>query len=91
LAMWCTVVYKQALDLQRLLVADSQKPKCTPRERCLLARAFKELEELKLRLRMKPAPKPVDVSLEAGRKRRLRATEPLFAEQDSAAGTASPK
>jgi hypothetical protein len=27
-----------------------------------LARAYKELEELKLRLKMKPAPKPIDVT-----------------------------
>lgn len=54
--------YIDALAIQQLVVKDAKSDGCTPRERCLLARAFKELEELKLRLKMKPAPKPIDVS-----------------------------
>lgn len=60
--MWCSQTYRDAVDIQRLVTADAKSPKVKARERCLLARAFVELETLKLRLRMKPAPKPVDVS-----------------------------
>ena len=55
--------YIDAIEIQQLVVGDAKSGVCTPRERCLLARAFKELEELKLRLRMKPAPKPIDVTV----------------------------
>ncbi len=54
--------YIDAIEIQQLIVGDAKSGECNPRERCLLARAFKELEELKLRLRMKPAPKPIDVT-----------------------------
>lgn len=54
--------YRNALAIQRLVVRDAKADGCEPKVRCLLARAFGELELLKLRLRMKPAPKPIDVS-----------------------------
>jgi len=52
--------YIDALEIQQLVVDDAKNEECTRKERCMLARAFKELEELKLRLRMKGPPKPVD-------------------------------
>ena len=61
--------YHNAVAIQKLITADAKSEKVKPRERCLLARAFVELETLKLRLRMKPAPKPVDVSHLHGVKR----------------------
>lgn len=57
-----SAAYRDALAIQRLVARDAKSEEVGPKERCLLARAFKELEELKLRLRMKPAPKPVDVT-----------------------------
>lgn len=54
--------YCEAVAIQKLIASDAKQGDCEPKVRCLLARAFKELEELKLRLRMKPAPKPVDVA-----------------------------
>lgn len=59
--------YKAAVDMQRLLLADAKKEECNRRERCLIARAYRELEELKLRLRMKGPPKAVDASKVAKR------------------------
>lgn len=61
--------YIDALEMQKLVVMHTKGGECDPRELCLLARAFKELEELKLRLRMKPAPKPIDVSADQKPKR----------------------
>lgn len=60
--MWCSPAYKNAVEIQRLVAKDARNPDTDAKVRCLCARAFKELEELKLRLRMKPAPKPIDVS-----------------------------
>jgi hypothetical protein len=62
--------YHKAVALQRLVAADAEHPDCTRKERCILARAFVELETLKLRLRMKPAPKPIDVSVKPKSKAR---------------------
>lgn len=60
--MWATKPYRDAVAIQTLIANDAKDEECDPKTRCLLARAYKELEELKLRLKMKPAPKPVDVS-----------------------------
>lgn len=60
--MWCSQPYKDAVEIQRLIAKDARKDDCDAKVRCLLARAFKELEELKLRLRMKPAPRPIDTT-----------------------------
>ena len=54
--------YHDTHAIQRLVLKDAKEEECDPKTRCLLARAFKELEELKLRLRMKPAPKPIDTT-----------------------------
>ena len=59
--MWQSVPYRNAIELQRLIVQDARKDDLKPIIRAGLARAFCELEMLKLRLRMKPAPKPIDV------------------------------
>lgn len=61
-AMWAEPNYRNAVAIQRLIASDATKPDCEPKTRCMLARAYVELEMLKLRLRMKPAPKPIDVS-----------------------------
>lgn len=56
-----TEAYRDALAIQRLVAKKAKDPEVPRKELCLLARAFKEMEELKLRLRMKGPPKPVDV------------------------------
>jgi hypothetical protein len=54
--------YKAAVAMQRVILADCLKVETDIKLKPTLARAYKELEELKLRIRMKPAPKPIDVS-----------------------------
>ena len=59
--------YRQAVAIQKVVYQRAIEEKdgktvCDNRTLAMLARAFKEIEELKLRLRMKPAPKPIDVS-----------------------------
>lgn len=76
--------YHSAVAIQRLVVTDAKNPECLPKERCLLTRAFVELETLKLRLRMKPAPKPVDTEKLDEQKRKAKAkasADKNFAEQ----------
>lgn len=70
--------YRSALAIQRLVAKDAVNTDCGLRDRCLLARAFKELEELKLRLRMKPAPRPIDTTKLRSHTRRTSA--PTFTE-----------
>ncbi len=60
--MWATKPYRDAVAIQALVASDAMKDDCDPKTRCLLARAYKELEELKLRIKMKPAPKPIDTT-----------------------------
>ena len=52
----------QAVELQELLMADARSGEVTPAVRAQLARAWVDLQEMRLRLAMKPAPKPIDVS-----------------------------
>lgn len=54
--------YRKAVAMQRQLAADCLAEDCDRKLRPQIAKAYVELEHLKLRLRMKPAPKPVDVS-----------------------------
>lgn len=54
--------YHAAVQMQRVILADALNVLTDVKLKPQLARAYKELEELKLRLRMKPAPKPIDVS-----------------------------
>jgi hypothetical protein len=61
--------FDYAVELQGLLMNDARKEDLTASARSQVARAFVELEELKLRLKMKPAPKPIDVSNGLRRKR----------------------
>jgi hypothetical protein len=64
-------VYSQAKELQQLLMESARSKETTPSALAQVARAFSDLEELKLRLRMKPAPKPVDVAaLQAAKAKR---------------------
>ena len=60
-------VYFQAQELQGLLLQSARDTETTPSALAQVARAFADLEELKLRLRMKPAPKPIDVSVKPKR------------------------
>jgi hypothetical protein len=60
--MWKELNYRDAVAIQRLIASDAKKEDCVPKDRCMLARAYVELEMLKLRLRMKPAPKAIDVT-----------------------------
>lgn len=53
--------YRDALAIQRLVAKDAKDPELVAKDRCLLARAFVELETLKLRLRGKGPPKAVDM------------------------------
>jgi len=59
--------YQQSVQLQRLLVAASQKESIRPAELSGVARAFCELEECKRKLKMKPLPKAVDVNYKGKR------------------------
>lgn len=56
-------VYSQAKELQSLLMQSARDEETTPSALAQVARAFADLEELKLRIRMKPAPKPIDVTV----------------------------
>ena len=58
-----STAYRDAKELQRLLMHDARDPGLKPITRAALARAFCELEETKRKLKMKPLPKAVDVTL----------------------------
>ncbi len=75
-----TQPYHNAVELQRLVLGKARDPECKGAVLSSLARAFKELEELKLRMRMKPAPKAIDVSRE-GKSKTSGARKPSFSEQ----------
>lgn len=75
--MWTTRPYRQAVELQQLLLRDARSSELKPVARAALARAFVELEECKRKLRMRPLPKSVDVS-KLGRSKQ--STEPVFTE-----------
>jgi hypothetical protein len=62
--------------MQRVLLNDALKPETPPRERAQVARAWKELEELKRNMKMKPNPKPVEVQI--GGKHGKGAINPMF-------------
>lgn len=50
------------LELQRLMMDDARKETVAPAVRAQIARAWVDLQEMRLRLAMKPAPKPIDVT-----------------------------
>lgn len=52
---------QQAVELQELLMADA-RTETKGVVRAQIARAWVDLQEMRLRLAMKPAPKPIDVS-----------------------------
>jgi hypothetical protein len=58
--MWCTKPYKDAVDLQRLIVKAA--PLAEDKDLAAMTKSFVALEMLKLRLKMKPAPKPIDTT-----------------------------
>jgi hypothetical protein len=62
----------QLLEIQRVVFEDARNEKTKPHLRAGLARAWKELEELKRKIKGKPDPKPIDVSPEAQAKRARR-------------------
>ena len=66
--------YRNALELQRLVLDKARRDDTKGAVLSGLARAFKELEELKLRLRMKPAPKAIDVSRDGSTKSKSKLT-----------------
>lgn len=68
-------VVLQALDMQRVLVADALNPKTTPSARAQVARTWEVLEERKQILRMKPKPKDVEVERKEKKLRRAIFTE----------------
>lgn len=57
--MWQSKPYRDAVDLQKLIMAASKD--ADAKDLAGLGKTFATLEMLKLRLRMKPAPKPVSV------------------------------
>lgn len=63
--MFYTQPYRDAVAIQKVVKAAAVEKDVPRKELSGLARAFVELEMLKLRLRMKPAPKPIDVSEKA--------------------------
>jgi hypothetical protein len=50
--------YSQALELQDLLMKDAREATLKPVSRAIVARAWRELEQLKREIKMKPKPKP---------------------------------
>ena len=72
----------QVLELQELLMGDARCGDVKGVARAQIARAWVDLQEMRLRLAMKPAPKPVDVSdrQPAARRRRAKAAEPITPE-----------
>jgi hypothetical protein len=54
--------YSQALELQDLLMKDAREAMLKPVSRAIVARAWRELEQLKREIKMKPKPKPIDVT-----------------------------
>ena len=82
--------FLQAEEMQQLVHKDATSQECTPKERCMLVSAFKDLELLKLRLKMKPAPKPVDVAEMKAKEAKARASQKLasgFSETDGNGAT----
>jgi hypothetical protein len=63
--------YHDAVALQRLTVSNAKDPNVKPALLCGLARAFVELEMLKLRIKMKPAPKPIDTTKLPSKQKRV--------------------
>ena len=57
-----SLTYHHAVELQRLAMAGARNPELKQGLLPSYARAFVELEMLKLRIRMKPAPKPIDTT-----------------------------
>ena len=52
--------YKEALELQELIMRAARNPKSSPTERAALARAWQVLQDEKRELRGKPKLKPID-------------------------------
>jgi hypothetical protein len=68
--------YSQAIELQDLLMKDARESKLKPVSRAIVARAWRDLEQLKREIKMKPKPKPVDVAaIETEKRRRQRQAE----------------
>ena len=68
--------YSQAIELQDLLMKAAREPKLKPMSLALVARAWRDLEQLKREIKMKPKPKPVDVAaIETEKRRRQRQAE----------------
>jgi hypothetical protein len=51
-----------AIELQDLLMNDARDGEVTASVRAQIARAWVDLQEMRLRLAMKPAPKPIDTT-----------------------------
>jgi len=77
--------FQQAVDIQKMLLADALNPETPARDRALVASAWEKLEERKRILRMKPKPKDVVASeFVAERKARrsaIRASKPAFLDE----------
>jgi hypothetical protein len=54
--------YSQALELQDLLMEEARTAKGKPMARAVVARAWRDLEDIKRRIQGKADPKPVDVA-----------------------------
>ena len=57
-----SIPFRQAVELQHLILNDARKEDLKPVARATIARAFCELEETKRKLKMRPLPKPVDAT-----------------------------
>ncbi len=77
---WSTKPYRNAVELQEMLMNDARNPETKAAVRGSLARSYCELEECKRKLKMKPLPKSVDVS-KLPRNQRKRDAGPSFTEQ----------
>ena len=74
----CSTAKAQAQELQALLMKDARMEDVKGAVRAQIARAWVDLQEMRLRLAMKPAPKPIDVSDRANGKRKRQAPGPVL-------------
>jgi hypothetical protein len=72
--------YSQALELQDLLMKDAREATLKPVSRAIVARAWRDLEDMKRRIRGKADPKPVDVAQAVEAKRRAKQQSAQFSE-----------
>jgi len=72
--------YSQALELQDLLMEEARSAKGKPMARAVVARAWRDLEDMKRRIQGKADPKPVDVAKARNEERISKQQAMMYAE-----------